>query len=401
MIELLSPAGDYECLESAVDYGADAVYLGSTMFGMRAAAAKFDFDTLKKGVEYAHNKNVKVYLTCNIVPSNEEVEMLPEFIRNAYSCGIDAAIVSDIGALSVIKNAVPELSVHISTQAGVVNYVTANELYKMGADRIVLAREVDIDNIKRIRDKIPADMDIEAFVHGAMCVSFSGRCLLSSFMVDRNANKGECAQPCRWKYHLVEEKRPGEYYELFEDDRGSYILNAKDMCMIEHLDKLRDAGVTSFKIEGRAKSAYYVAVVTNAYRAAMDAVKNNEAIPQWAIEEVYKVSHRQYCTGFYLGKENAAQYYENSGYIRDFDFVGVVNSCENGIINLTQRNYFTVHDELEILAPGKKPVRLEIPYVINSKGEKTEIANRATENLQIESELVFPPHSILRKPVNK
>lgn len=401
MIELLSPAGDYECLESAVDYGADAVYLGSTMFGMRAAAAKFDFDTLKKGVEYAHQKNVKVYLTCNIVPSNEEVEMLPEFIRNAYSCGIDAAIVSDIGALSVIKNAVPELSVHISTQAGVVNYVTANELYKMGADRIVLAREVDIDNIKRIRDKIPADMDIEAFVHGAMCVSFSGRCLLSSFMVDRNANKGECAQPCRWKYHLVEEKRPGEYYELFEDDRGSYILNAKDMCMIEHLDKLRDAGVTSFKIEGRAKSAYYVAVVTNAYRAAMDAVKNNEAIPQWAIEEVYKVSHRQYCTGFYLGKENAAQYYENSGYIRDFDFVGVVNSCENGIINLTQRNYFTVHDELEILAPGKKPVRLEIPYVINSKGEKTEIANRATENLQIESELVFPPHSILRKPVNK
>ncbi|MBQ2799146.1 MAG: U32 family peptidase [Ruminiclostridium sp.] len=401
MIELLSPAGDYECLESAVDYGADAVYLGSTMFGMRAAAAKFDFDTLKKGVEYAHNKNVKVYLTCNIVPSNEEVEMLPEFIRNAYSCGIDAAIVSDIGALSVIKNAVPELSVHISTQAGVVNYVTANELYKMGADRIVLAREVDIDNIKRIRDKIPADMDIEAFVHGAMCVSFSGRCLLSSFMVDRNANKGECAQPCRWKYHLVEEKRPGEYYELFEDDRGSYILNAKDMCMIEHLDKLRDAGVTSFKIEGRAKSAYYVAVVTNAYRAAMDAVKNNEAVPQWAIEEVYKVSHRQYCTGFYLGKENAAQYYENSGYIRDFDFVGVVNSCENGIINLTQRNYFTVHDELEILAPGKKPVRLEIPYVINSKGEKTEIANRATENLQIESELVFPPHSILRKPVNK
>lgn len=401
MIELLSPAGDYECLESAVDYGADAVYLGSTMFGMRAAAAKFDFDTLKKGVEYAHNKNVKVYLTCNIVPSNEEVEMLPEFIRNAYSCGIDAAIVSDIGALSVIKDAVPELSVHISTQAGVVNYVTANELYKMGADRIVLAREVDIDNIKRIRDKIPADMDIEAFVHGAMCVSFSGRCLLSSFMVDRNANKGECAQPCRWKYHLVEEKRPGEYYELFEDDRGSYILNAKDMCMIEHLDKLRDAGVTSFKIEGRAKSAYYVAVVTNAYRAAMDAVKNNEAIPQWAIEEVYKVSHRQYCTGFYLGKENAAQYYENSGYIRDFDFVGVVNSCENGIINLTQRNYFTVHDELEILAPGKKPVRLEIPYVINSKDEKTEIANRATENLQIESELVFPPHSILRKPVNK
>ena len=401
MIELLSPAGDMECLQSAVDYGADAVYLGSTMFGMRAAAAKFDFDTLKEGVNYAHNKGVKVYLTCNIVPSNDEIEILPEFIKNAYACGIDAAIVSDIGTLAVIKNTVPELSVHISTQAGVVNYVTANELYKMGADRVVLAREVDIDNIRRIREKIPADMDIEVFVHGAMCVSFSGRCLLSSFMVDRNANKGECAQPCRWKYHLVEEKRPGEYYQLFEDDKGSYILNAKDMCMIEHLDKLKEAGVTSFKIEGRAKSAYYVAVVTNAYRAAMDAVKNGEPIPKWAIEEVYKVSHRQYCTGFYFGKDDANQYYENSGYIRDYDFVGVVDSCENGIINLTQRNYFTVHDKLEILSPGKKPVLLEVPYVINSKGEKTEIANRATEKLKIESDLVFPSHSILRKPVIK
>ena len=401
MIELLSPAGDLECLQSAVDYGADAVYLGSTIFGMRAAAAKFDFDTLKEGVKYAHEKGVKVYLTCNIVPSNDEIEILPEFIKNAYACGIDAAIVSDLGTLSVIKNTVPELSVHISTQAGVVNYVTANELYKMGADRVVLAREVDIDNIRRIREKIPADMDIEVFVHGAMCVSFSGRCLLSSFMVDRNANKGECAQPCRWKYHLVEEKRPGEYYQLFEDDKGSYILNAKDMCMIEHLDKLKEAGVTSFKIEGRAKSAYYVAVVTNAYRAAMDAVKNGEPIPKWAVEEVYKVSHRQYCTGFYFGKDDANQYYENSGYIRDYDFVGVVDSCKDGIINLTQRNYFTVHDKLEILSPGKKPVPIEIPYVINSKGEKTEIANRATEKLMIESDLVFPSHSILRKPVIK
>ena len=400
MLELLSPAGDYECLQSAVDYGCDAVYLGSTMFGMRASAAKFDFDTLKKGVEYAHAKGVKVYLTCNTVPSNDEIEQLPEFIKKAYACGIDAAIVSDIGSIALIKNTVPELDIHVSTQAGIVNYVTANELYKMGANRVVLAREVDIENIKCIRDKIPADMDIEVFVHGAMCVSFSGRCLLSSFMVGRNANKGECAQPCRWKYHLVEEKRPGQYYQIGEDDGGSYILNAKDMCMIEHLDKLRDAGVTSFKIEGRAKSAYYVAVVTNAYRAALDAVKNNQPVPDWAVQEVYKVSHRQYCTGFYFNKDDASQYYENSGYIRDYDFVGVVDGCEAGTVNITQRNYFTVHDGLEVLSPGKKPVVLDLPYLINSKGEQTEIANRATEKLSFKSDMVFPPHSIIRKPVD-
>ena len=399
MLELLSPAGDPECLMSAVDYGCDAVYLGSTMFGMRAGAAKFDTEKLKSGVEYAHAKGAKVYLTCNTVPSNDEIEQLPDFIKNAYKCGIDAAIVSDIGCIALIKQTVPELDIHVSTQAGVVNYVTANELYKMGANRIVLAREVDIDNIRRIREKIPQDMDIEVFVHGAMCVSFSGRCLLSSFMTGRNANKGECAQPCRWKYHLVEEKRPGEYYELCEGDGGSYILNAKDMCMIEHLEELKDAGVTSFKIEGRAKSAYYTAVVTNAYRAALDAVKNGEQLPEWAVEEVYKVSHRQYCTGFYFNMNDAAQYYENSGYIREYDFVGVVDSCENGKVNITQRNYFTVHDELEVLSPGKKPVKLDIPYLINSKGEQTEIANRATEKMSFEYPIAFPPHSIIRKPV--
>ncbi len=399
MLELLSPAGDTESLLSAVDYGCDAVYLGSTMFGMRASAAKFDFDTLKKGVEYASTKGVKVYLTCNTVPSNDEIEQLPEFIKNAAECGISAAIVSDIGSIALIKRTVPELAVHVSTQAGVVNYVTANELYRMGASRIVLAREVDIDNIRRIREKIPTDMDIEAFVHGAMCVSFSGRCLLSSFMVGRNANKGECAQPCRWKYHIVEEKRPGQYYELCEEDGGSYILNAKDMCMIEHLRELADAGVTSFKIEGRAKSAYYTAVVTNAYAAALQAVRNGEPIPEWAVSEVYKVSHRQYCTGFYFNKEDALQYYKDSGYIRECDFVGVVDSCENGRVNITQRNYFTVQDELEVLSPGKKPVQLKIPYLINSAGEKTEIANKATEKLWFEYDGQFPPRSIIRKPV--
>ncbi len=398
-MELLSPAGDMECLCSAVDYGCDAVYLGSTMFGMRASAAKFDFDTLKKGCDYAHSKGVKVYLTCNTVPSNDEIEQLPDFIKNAVQCGIDAAIVSDIGSIALIKSIVPDLEIHVSTQAGIVNYVTANELYKMGAKRIVLAREVDIENIKRIRDKIPADMDIEVFVHGAMCVSFSGRCLLSQFMVGRNANKGECAQPCRWKYHLVEEKRPGQYYEIGEENGGSYILNAKDMCMIEHLDKLRDAGVTSYKIEGRAKSAYYVAVVTNAYRAALDAIKKGEKVPSWAIGKVYKVSHRQYCTGFYLNHDDAAQYYENSGYIREYDFVGAIDSCDEGRVNFTQRNYFTLDDELEVLSPGgKMPVRINPSVLFDSKGNETRIANKATEKMWYLSDDKFPAHSIIRKP---
>ena len=399
--ELLCPAGDLTRLKAAVDYGADAVYLAGEEFGMRTAASNFGTEDLINGVAYAHKYGVKVHVTCNTIPHNEELPRLPAFLEQLNDIGVDAVIAADLGTIGMVKKYAPNTELHISVQSGICNYETANAFYNLGAKRIVLARELSLNEIAEIRAKTPKELEIEAFAHGAMCVSFSGRCLLSSFMVDRNANKGECAQPCRWKYHLVEEKRPGEYYELFEDDRGSYILNAKDMCMIEHLDKLKEAGVTSFKIEGRAKSAYYVAVVTNAYRAAMDAVKNGSPVPEWAVEEVYKVSHRQYCTGFYLGKEDASQYYENSGYIRDFDFVGVVDSCEDGIINLTQRNYFTVRDELEILAPGKKPVRLEIPYVINSKGEKTEIANRATEKLQIESDLVFPPHSILRKPVNK
>ncbi len=398
MLELLSPAGDPECLEAAINYGCDAVYLGGTGYGMRASAAKFDFDTLKKATELAHAHGARVYLTCNTVPSNDEIEALPEYIKNAAACGIDAAIVSDIGAAAVIKNTVPELNIHISTQSGVVNHVTANELYKMGAKRVVLAREVDIDNIRRIRDKIPNDMEIEVFVHGAMCVSFSGRCLLSSFMTGRNANRGECAQPCRWKYSLMEEKRPGQFFPIEEDGRGSYILNAMDLSMIRHLDKLKEAGVTSFKIEGRAKSSYYVAVITNAYRAALDALKNGEPLPEWAAEEVEKVSHRPYCTGFYFNKEDARQYYESSGYERTYDFVGVVDKCENGTVYITQRNHFTVSDKLEVLSPGKKPVSLSVGYLVNPAGEQITVANKATEKLSFRCDAVFPKGAILRRP---
>ena len=398
MAELLSPAGDYECLEAAVDYGCNAVYLGGTSFGMRANPKNFDIEALAKAVNYAHGKGVKVYLTCNTVPTNDEVEAFPKFIKEAAKTGIDAVIVADIGVMAMVKKYAPDLDIHMSTQVGIMNYETANELYRLGARRIVLARETSLKEIRRIRDNIPADMEIEAFVHGAMCVSFSGRCLLSKYLVDRDANRGACAQPCRWKYFITEEKRIGQDFEIFEDNRGTYILNAKDLCMIEHIKELLDAGVTSLKIEGRAKSSYYVATVTNAYRCALDSIYKNEEPPRWVLDEVYKVSHRRYCTGFFFDHDDAEQYYADSGYFREYDFAGVIDSYENGTIYMTQRNYFTLDDELEILSPGCEPVRFTPSEMFNEKGESVRIANHATEKLTIPYEQGFPKNSILRKP---
>ncbi|MCM1299895.1 MAG: U32 family peptidase C-terminal domain-containing protein, partial [[Eubacterium] siraeum] len=283
----------------------------------------------------------------------------------------------------------------------VVNYATAAELYDLGAKRVVLSREVSIDEIKKIREKIPSDMEIEAFVHGAMCVSFSGRCLLSAYMTGRNANKGECAQPCRWKYSLMEEKRPGQYYPIEDNEFGSYILNAKDMCMIEHLDKLADAGVSSFKIEGRAKSAYYVATVTKAYSAALKCVKEHTEIPEWVLDEVYNVSHREYSTGFYFGSYDAKQIYNSSGYLRNCDFVGVIDGYENGRVLLTQRNYFTLDDDLEILMPQGEPIKFKPEKLFNSAGDEITIANKATEKLTALCDKEYPKNSILRRVEKK
>ncbi len=397
MLELLSPAGDYECLEAAVNFGCNAVYLGGKSFGMRAAPKNFNFDQLKQAVEYSHEHHVKVYLTCNTLPSNDEIERFPEFIKNADAVGVDAVIVCDLGIMGMVKKYAPRLEIHMSTQVGIVNYATAAELYALGAKRVVLSREVSIEEIKKIRDKIPADMEIEAFVHGAMCVSFSGRCLLSAYMTGRNANKGECAQPCRWKYSLMEEKRPGQYFPIADDEQGSYILNAKDLCMIEHLDKLANAGVGSFKIEGRAKSAYYVATVTKAYSAALKCVKENKEIPQWVIDEVYNVSHREYSTGFYFGTYDAEEIYDSSGYVRNCDFVGVIDGCENGRVLLTQRNYFTLDDDLEVLMPEGKPVKFKPQKLYNSLGEEITVANKATEKLTAVCDREFPKNSILRR----
>lgn len=394
--ELLAPAGDMERLIYAINFGADAVYLGGKAFGMRAGPQNFTIEEMKNAVDYAHSKGVKVYLTCNIVPHNEDIKKYADYIHSAAKAGVDAAIVSDIGLMSMTKALEPDLDIHISTQAGVANYVTANELYNMGAKRVVLAREVTLDEIREIREKTPSDLEIEVFVHGAMCMSFSGRCLLSSYMTHRDANRGECAQPCRWGYYLMEEKRPNEFYKVFEDERGSYILNAKDMCMIEHIDKLLEAGVTSLKIEGRAKSMYYVSVVTNAYRHAIDEFLGNKSISEWVLDEVRKVSHRDYSTGFYFGDGKSNQYYKDSGYIRNYDIVAVVDKCENGFMYLTQRNKFSVGDTVEILTPTDKPIRFNVKDMYNEQDESIENAPHAMMKLKIRSDIEVPPMSIVR-----
>lgn len=410
--ELLAPAGDEESLVAALDYGAHAVYLGGKGFGMRAGAKNFDDEGLCRAVKLAHEKGVKVYLTCNTLPLNSEVEQFPAFISNAANAGVDAVICADLGVMAMVKEYAPSLELHVSTQTGVVNYKTALELYKLGAKRVVLAREVDLENIRLIRKNIPEDMEIEVFVHGAMCVSFSGRCLISEYLAGRGANRGECAQPCRWGYYLMEEKRPNQFFKVFEDERGTYILNARDMCMIEHLDDLIDAGVTSLKIEGRAKSAYYTALTVNAYRSALDCVMKGEKPPHWVLDEVNKISHRPYCTGFFYGKPtdgsetqnpreitNGGQYFADSGYMRDYDFVGTVDYCENGIMHITQRNFFKLSDELEILPPHSEPFALKASEMYGADGVMTDTARHAMEKLTIRTDIVAPARSIIRKRV--
>lgn len=402
-LEVLAPAGDMERLDAALDFGADAVYLGGTSFGMRAGPKNFNEEELKIAVDKVHARGKKVYITCNTLPRNCEIPYFEHFIKYAYECGTDAVITADLGLLSLIKKYTPELEIHMSTQTGIVNYVTANELYNMGAKRVVLARELSLEEVAEIRAKTPANLDIETFVHGAMCVSFSGRCLLSSYLVNRDANRGQCAQPCRWGYHLMEEKRHGQYFPVFEDEKGTYILNSKDMCMIDHIDKLAKAGVTSFKIEGRAKSAYYVSVITNAYRMAVDIFRedpDNYVLPEEVRSEVFKVSHRDYCTGFFFGHpSDCRQYYEDSGYIREYDVCAVVEKCADGRIFARQRNKFCLGEELEILAPCHKPVKYTVTELMNAEGEQIENTCHADMEFSMPNTtgFEFPKNSIIRK----
>lgn len=400
--ELLSPAGDRERLEAALMYGADAVYLGGDAFGMRAAPQNFNFEQLEEAVKLCHAKGVKVYLTCNTLARNDEILKLPSYLERWADIGVDAFIVADIGVLSLCKKYAPNVPVHISTQAGIVNYVTANEFYNMGASRVVTARELSMTEIAEIRAKVPKDLEIECFVHGAMCVSFSGRCLLSNYLVNRDANRGECAQPCRWEYAIMEVKRDGMYFPIQDSKEGTYILNSKDMCMIEHIPEMVKAGISSFKIEGRAKSAYYAAVITNAYRVAIDAYLKNPSddfkAPQWAIDEVYKVSYRDYCTGFYFNAPNEdANISFEGGYKRHYDVMAEVKDCRDGYIIAEQRNKFSRGDVLDALQPSTEPVVFTAEQLLDKDDNEIESAPHPMMTVKIKSDLVFPAGTLLRK----
>lgn len=382
-IELLSPSGDMERLKLALKFGADAIYVGGSMFGMRTNPTNFDADQLKNAVNLVHENNKKIYLTCNTLPRNNEIEQLPDFLKYVSEIGVDALIIADMGVLSLAKKYAPDTEIHISTQAGIVNYQSANAFYEMGAKRIVTARELSLDEIRTIRDKTNPNLDIEVFVHGAMCMSFSGRCILSDYMVGRDANRGDCAQPCRWKYHLVEETRPGEYYPINQEEEGTYIFNSRDLCMIEHIPELVNAGVDSFKIEGRAKSEYYTAIVTYAYRAAIDEYLKNPSddfkVPQWILDEMEKMSHREYTTGFNFGPIKNGQVYNTGGYIRNWDVCALFKSFENGRLIVNQRNRFFEGDELEVVEPFKLPYTIKVSELVDENtGEKTDVANKAT-----------------------
>lgn len=393
--ELLAPVGDMERLVSALDYGADAVYLAGKSFGMRSAPSNFTNEELRQAVERAHARGVKVYVTCNILPHNHELSALPTFLSFCEEIGVDAFIMTDLGVMAMAKRYAPHVAIHISTQAGVVNFETANAFYNMGAERVVLARELSFDEIAEIRAKTPKALEIEAFVHGAMCVSFSGRCLLSNYLTGRDANHGDCAQPCRWDYYLVERTRPDQVFTIQQDQKSTFVFNSKDMCMIAYIPQLLDCGISSFKIEGRAKSAYYVACVTNAYRHAIDAALAGKPLPQWVIEETDKISHRAYSTGFYNGEE-PGQTPEMGGYIRHWDIGAICVGEENGYVRLTQRNRFFRGETVSVLEPGAEPYDLMLNEIFDDALTPIEVAPHATMTVFLKTDRKIKPGAFLR-----
>ncbi len=365
--ELLAPAGDMEKLTMAVLYGADAVYLAGEQFGMRSFAGNFSPEELPRAIRFAHDHGVRVHVTVNTMPRSDEVDQLPAYLELLQDAGADALILADMGAFALAGKYAPRCDRHVSTQAGVSNYASAQAWYDLGAKRVILARELSLEEIRTLRARTPEGLEIEAFVHGAMCVSYSGRCLLSNYMTGRDAGRGACAQPCRYQYYLMEEKRPGEYFPVFEDEKGTYIMNSRDMCMIDHIRDLMDAGLDSLKIEGRAKSAYYAACVTAAYRHAIDDTAAGRPVdPVWR-EEVERVSHRHYSTGFYYGQPG--QYFENARYIREWQVVALVTKCgPDGLAELTLRNKFRMGDSLELVGPDVRPTVFAAPEMTDGDG---------------------------------
>lgn len=401
--ELLAPAGNLEKLKIAFEYGADAVYIGGEEFSLRVAADNFTNDEIKQGIDFAKKLNKKVYLTANVIPHNNDIDEYAKFLTEVRDIGLDAVILSDLGMFGVTKEIAPELDIHISTQANNVNYKSADMWYNMGAKRVILAREMSLAEISQIRERTNPELELEAFVHGAMCISYSGRCLLSNYMAGRDGNGGACAHPCRWKYYLMEEKRPGEYMPVFENERGTFIYNSKDLCMIEHIDKLIQSGLTSFKIEGRVKSEFYVATVVAAYRRAIDAYMQDPV--NWKPDpslyaELKKVSHRDYTTGFYFNKPGGTeQRYGGSSYIREYDMVGVVEDYDSntGIAKLVQKNRFFKGDEVEFLCTDGTFFTQEIEYLTDENGKPTDVANHPQSVVYVKTLNPVTKDSFMRK----
>ena len=391
-IELLIPAGSLEVLRTAVDYGADAVYIGGEMFSLRAKAKNFSREDMLEGIAYAHSKGKKVYVTANILAHNDDLEEAKKYFEELKTIKPDAVIISDPGIFAIAKEVMPEMEIHISTQANNTNYATYKFWWQLGATRVVTARELSLEEIKKIRKNIPEDMEIETFVHGAMCMAYSGRCLLSNYMAGRDANRGACTHPCRWKYSVVEENRPGEYMPVYENERGTYIFNSKDLCMIEHIPALVEAGIDSFKIEGRMKTALYVATVARTYRKAIDDyIKSPDLYKdnlEWYREEIGKCTYREFTTGFFFGKaDDKTQIYDNNTYVKNYIYLGTVeNIDEDNRLYFEQKNKFFVGDTIELMKKNGDNIFVNILSIKDEDGNEQESAPHPKQKLIVEIE---------------
>ena len=402
-LELLIPASNLEVLKVAVMYGADAVYIGGEAFGLRAKAKNFSLEDMKEGIEFAHARGCKVYVTANILAHNYDLDGAREYFQELKQIGPDALIISDPGMFTIAKEVWPEVDIHISTQANNTNYLTYQFWWKQGAKRVVSARELSLKEIRQIRDNIPDEMEIESFMHGAMCISYSGRCLLSSFMAGRDANRGECTHPCRWKYSVVEEQRPGQYMPVYENERGTYIFNSKDLCMIEHIPEMLDAGIDSFKIEGRMKTALYVATVARTYGLAIDEyLKDSELyrsrIPFYK-SEISKCTYRQYTTGFFFGKpDENTQIYDTNTYVKEYTYLGVVGETNSsGLYGIEQRNKFSVGEEIEVMKPDGDNITVTVKRITDESGKDMESAPHPKQKLFVDLGIKLDEYDILRR----
>lgn len=403
--ELLAPAGNLEKLKMAIIYGADAVYIGGEAFSLRAYADNFTIEEMKEGIEYAHSLGKKVYVTANIIPHNRDIEGIEEYLKEVAAMGADAVIVSDPGVMELVRNLTPEMDLHVSTQTNNVNWRTVEFWHKLGAKRVVLARELSLKEVREVRDRVAEELELELFIHGAMCISYSGRCLLSNYMTGRESNMGMCAHPCRWQYYLMEEQRPGEYYPVFENERGTYIFNSKDLCMVEHIPEILESGVTSLKIEGRMKSSYYVATVVKVYREAIDRYLNSPDSynfnKSW-LDEISKASNRDYTTGFYFNKPGPEEHrYESSTYFREYDFVGLVldydNESQTAVVE--QRNKIFLGDDVEVVPPKGEYFIQKVEWMKNDAGEAIESAPHAQMIVEMPMARPVEKFTIIRRRV--